>query len=98
MKRPILVITIGYIIGILGANLHLILLPIIFLYPITILILKIKKYYIRFYLKKSIILVFIISAIISNTITIHFNYKYDNLYKNIILFVHNTHFVIYRMG
>ena len=29
MKRPILVITIGYIIGILGANLHLIMLPII---------------------------------------------------------------------
>ena len=44
MKRPILVITIGYIIGILGANLHLILLPIIFLYPLIILILKIKKY------------------------------------------------------
>ena len=45
MKRPILVITIGYIIGILGANLHLILLPIIFLYPLIILILKIKKLY-----------------------------------------------------
>ena len=57
MKRPILVITIGYIIGILGANLHLILLPIIFLYPLIILILKIKKLYIKFYLKKSIILI-----------------------------------------
>ena len=83
MKRPILVITIGYIIGILGANLHFILLPIIFLYPLIILILKIKKLYIRFYLKKSIILIFIISTIISNTITLILNYKYDNLYSNI---------------
>ena len=83
MKRPILVITIGYIIGILGANLHLILLPIIFLYPLIILILKIKKLYIKFYLKKSIILIFIISTIISNTITLILNYKYDNLYSNI---------------
>ena len=78
MKRPILIATIGYIIGILwGLYLKSIVPFIIF----SILILIIFKNKIRKY--KQIILLILISSIISNTQINILNNKYNNLYKNI---------------
>lgn len=85
MKRPILIITLGYIIGIIwGVYLKTTILPILILYLIySIIYKKIDNIYFRKYLKKTVILILIISAIISNTITLYLNNKYDNLYSNL---------------
>lgn len=85
MQRPILVITLGYIIGIIwGVYLKTTILPILILYPIYLIIYKkTKNIYIKKYLKKSVILILIISSIISNTITLNLNNKYNNLYSNL---------------
>ena len=82
MKRPIIAITLGYIIGIIwGVYVKQTILPIIILYPIYLIInKKTKNIYFKFYLKKSIILILIITSIISNTITLINNKKYETLY------------------
>lgn len=98
MKRPMLVIVIGYIIGIIwGLYLKT---SIVFLYVILISIyiliniqykkrkfkiLSIKRYfrYIKIILKINIILIIIVSSFISNTIIKRANQKYENLYKNV---------------
>lgn len=85
MKRPILIITIGYILGIIsGIYLKIPIIPIIFLYPIyNLYYKKTKNIYIKFYFKKSVVLILILSSIFSNLITINLNNKYKNLYNNV---------------
>lgn len=85
MKRPILIIMIGYIIGILwGVYLKITILPIIFLYPIYYLYQKkSRNCYLKFYLKKSVLIILIISSLFSNLIVMYLNKKYDLLYSNI---------------
>ncbi len=85
MQRPILIITLGYIIGIIwGVYLKITILPILILYPIYLIIYKkTKNVYFKKYLKKSVILILIISSIISNTIIVYLNNKYNNLYSNL---------------
>ena len=98
MNRPILVIVIGYIIGIIWGLYFKT--SIVFLYAIFIAIyiiinkqykkkkfkiLSIKRYfrYIKIIFKINIILTIIISSFISNIIIKKENHKYENLYKNI---------------
>lgn len=98
MNRPIVIILIGYIIGIIwGLYLKI---SIVFLYVFLIIIYKIinKKYkkkefkilsikryfrYIKLVFKIDVILVIIISSLISNLIVKQQNQKYENVYKNI---------------
>ncbi len=91
MKRPLLIITISYIIGIIiGLYCKIsIVFFIIALLPIYFLIKKyieknrkIKNYY-NLFIKEKIIILMSIIAIISNTITILLNYSYENKYKDI---------------
>lgn len=85
MKRPILIIILGYIIGIIwGVYIKTAILPILILYPMySIISKKTKHTYLRYYIKKSTILILIISSIISNITTIYLNNKYNNLYSNL---------------
>ena len=88
LKRPILIILLGYITGIIIGlycknSMALFVVIAVLLYSILKNdILKIKRYYKVFCLKKAVI-VFIISMVISNVITIKQNYSYENRYKNI---------------
>ena len=97
MKRPILIIAIGYIIGIIwGLYFRISIVPFyfmtIFIYIIInkrykkrkFKILSIKRYfrYMKIYLKFNIILTIIISSFISYTITKIQDNKYSNLYNN----------------
>ena len=98
MKRPILIIAIGYIIGIIwGLYFRISIVPFyfmtIFIYIIInkkykkwkFKILSIKRYfkYMKIYLKFNIILIIIISSFISYTITKIQDNKYSNLYNNV---------------
>ena len=97
MKRPILIITIGYIIGIIWGLYFKI--SIVLLYAILIVlyiiinwhykkrkfkILSIKRYfrYIKKILTINIILIIIITSFISNTIVKYQNNKYETIYKD----------------
>lgn len=96
MNRPILIITIGYIIGIiwglyLQTSIVLLYILILAIY-VTIhnkyriqrfKIFSIKRYfrYLKLIFKINIILTIIISSFISNTITKYYNQKYNNTYK-----------------
>ena len=98
MKRPLLVVTVGYIMGIVWwlycncsiALLYAIIIPIYFLFNQFIKtkrkfkLFSFKRYsrYIKIFLKSSVIFSIIISSIISNLIVIKQNDKYDNLYCN----------------
>lgn len=90
LKRPILIILLGYITGIIiglycKSSIAPFVLSILFLIGITFGVLrikKIKKYNKVFYIKKAII-VFIISMLVSSVITIQGNYSYENKYKDI---------------
>ena len=98
MNRPILVILIGYIIGILwGLYLKISIVPfyvlLIGIYIIINLqfkkkrfkIFSIKRYfrYIKLIFKINIIIIIIISSFISNSIIKVQNYKYDKLFYNV---------------
>ena len=98
MNRPIFIIVIGYIIGIIwGLYLQTSIVPFYFLLLIIYIIIKlpyhkkkfrifsIKRYfrYIKLIFKLNIILTIIISSFISNIIIKYKNSKYDNLYKGI---------------
>ena len=98
MNRPIFVIVIGYIIGILwGLYLQISIVPFYFLLLAIYIIIKlpyhkkkfkifsIKRYfkYIKLIFKVNIILTIIISSFISNIIVKFYNNKYENLYKDI---------------
>lgn len=98
MNRPILIVVIGYIIGILwGLYLKISIVPfyvlLIILYIIINLkykkkkfkIFSIKRYfrYIKIFFKLNIIITIIISSFISNSIIKIKNYKYENLFNEI---------------
>ena len=90
MKRPILIVLIGYIIGIVwGLYIKLSIAPfavcIVFL---CINILKNKNLkqiyrYLKVFIKKETIIVLIVSSVISNTYVIYQNTRYYNLYKDL---------------
>lgn len=96
-NRPIVCITIGYIIGILWGLYFKT--SIVFLYLCMYIIylifhqekkkkfklISFKRYfrYIKIIITKNVFMIIIISSIISNIITISLNNKYENLYKNI---------------
>ena len=101
MKRPILVATIGYIIGIimglyLKKSIVLFYIPIIAIYLIRkkflrkktkkrkFKLISTKRYfrYIKLVLKKNTVICIIIFSILSNTIVILQNYKYETLYQD----------------
>ena len=98
MNRPIFIIVIGYIIGIIwGLYLQRSIVPFYFILLMIYIIIKlpyrkkkfkifsIKRYfrYIKLIFKLNIILTIIISSLISNIIIKYKNSKYDNLYKGI---------------
>ena len=84
MKRPILAILIGYIIGILWG--YTFKLSIVFFWVLLYLIFLLLKNkrkiykYIKFF--KKIIIIIFISSIVSNTIMIWQNNRYEKLYYN----------------
>ena len=99
MNRPILTITIGYIIGIIwGLYFNK---SIVFLYIIMLLLyyeitkkrkvkskfkmFSVKRYfrYIKLFFKIKIIIIIIISSFISNNIFKYLNQKYEKLYSNV---------------
>ena len=99
MKRPLLVLAVGYIIGIVWglycncsiALLYTILIPIFFLTRFflkpkkQLKIFSIRRYfrYIKLFLKLSTIVTIIISSLISNSIIIYQNKKYNNMFNNV---------------
>ena len=99
MNRPILILTIGYIIGIIwGLYFNV---SIVFFYVVILLlyyeitkkkkrknkfkIFSIRRYfrYIKLVFRIKIIFIIIISSFISNNIVKYLNLKYENLYSNI---------------
>ena len=99
MKRPLLIVAIGYIIGIVwglycNCSIALLYIMIMLLYLISKIMSKphkklklfsIKRYfrYIKIFLEFKVIVIIIITSIISNFIIINQNNKYNNLYKEI---------------
>lgn len=98
MNRPIFIVVIGYIIGIIwGLYLQISIVSFYFLLVIFYIIIKlpyskkrfrifsIKRYfrYIKLIIKINVILTIIISSLISNIIVKFYNNKYENLYKGI---------------
>ena len=98
MKRPILIILIGYIIGIIWGlyfkiSIVLLYVSLIFIYCIIkkkfkkskFKLFSIKRYlrYIKIWIKFSLILIIIISSFISNTIIKYQENKYNNLFKGV---------------
>ena len=94
MKRPLLFVTIGYILGILielyGKNRHIVLFFILFLslFIITKIniiykICKNLKRYIKLYIKFTSIVIIVVSMLFGYTYTHFLNQKYNNLYTSI---------------
>lgn len=95
LNRPILIILLGYILGII-IGLYCKISIAIFIIPITIIYLicvsknkksiiqnkKLKHYLYIFNIKK-LIIIFLISMLISNTIVLILNIKYNSIFKNI---------------
>lgn len=95
LNRPILIILLGYILGII-IGLYCKISIAIFIIPITIIYLvcvpinkkssiqsqKLKHYLYIFNIKK-LIIIFLISILISNTIVLILNTKYNSIFKNI---------------
>ena len=101
MKRPILIVTIGYIIGIIvglyfNQSIVFIYVPIVSIYLIKkfkinegdikkLKLFSIKRYirYLKIYLNSKVIVILIISSIISNTIVLINNQKYEKIYNSL---------------
>ena len=88
MKRPILIVLIGYIVGIIwGACTTVCIAPFIIVFFIASRkVLKFRKNiyrYIKVIIKKETIIVFIVSCVISNIYVLYLNNRYSNLYSNI---------------
>lgn len=88
MKRPILIVLIGYIIGIIwGVYTNVCIAPFIIVLIIVVSkVVKLKKYiykYVKIMIKKETIIIFILSCIVSNINVIYLNNKYSKLYSNI---------------
>ena len=96
MKRPILIATIGYIIGIIvglyfNKSIVLFYIPIIAIYLLRskkikdvkkLKLFSIKRYirYLKIYLNSKVIILLILSSIISNSIVISRNKEYEKIY------------------
>ena len=88
MKRLILIVLIGYIVGIIwGVYTNVCIAPFIIAFVIASRkALKFKKNiyrYIKVIIKKETIIVFIVSCVISNIYVLYLNNRYNNLYSNI---------------
>ena len=93
VKRPILIITIGYIIGIIWelyfkmsiALFYIVFLIILYVVYKIIILLNYKELYryVRILIKLNFVILMIISSLISNIIVKVLNNKYDNLYKGL---------------
>jgi len=85
LNRPILIIAIGYIIGILWGLYLEISIVFLYLFFLTIFILsKFKKlHHLKIFIKNNVLILIIISSMISNIIINRQNWKYENLYKGI---------------
>ncbi|MCI8618229.1 MAG: DNA internalization-related competence protein ComEC/Rec2 [Clostridia bacterium] len=99
MKRPILIATIGYIIGIIvglyfNKSIVLFYIPIIAIYLLRskkikdvkkLKLFSIKRYirYLKIYLNSKVIILLILSSIISNSIVISRNKEYEKIYNNL---------------
>lgn len=90
MKRPIVIILVGYIIGIIwGLYLKSSIVPFILCMILVIIylskIMKNNRYYqvLKIFFTKQLIFILIIFSILSNTIVSVLNQKYDKLYRNI---------------
>lgn len=86
INRPILIIVIGYLIGIIiglycKISIAFFIVPCIFLYLIIIKINKIKGYIRIFEIRKMLIII-TVSALISNTVVLILDDSYENKYKN----------------
>ena len=87
MKRPILVVTIGYILGVIWGLYFKI--SIVFLYILIISLLIILKKsrrvyrYVKLFLSINVILCLIIMSFLSNSYIKLLNKRYDTLYKNV---------------
>lgn len=95
LNRPILIILLGYILGII-IGLYCKISIAIFIIPITIIYLvcvsinkkiiiqsKKLKHYLHIFNIKKIVIVFLISILISNTIILILNTKYASIFKNV---------------
>lgn len=91
MQRPILIVVLGYIIGIIIGLYCKISMALFYvaLIPIGILIKKyiisnknIKRYY-NLLINKKMLIIFIVASIISNTVTLYKNASYESKYENI---------------
>lgn len=87
MNRPILIITIGYITGIIWGlcfkiNIILLYLFLSILYIIANILKSKKMKHLKKILKSNIIILMMISSVISNIIVQKANFKYNNLYKD----------------
>ena len=99
MKRPLAIVAIGYIIGIVwglycGCSIALLyssLTPIAILFKLIykkkkkFKLFSFKRYfrYIKIILNFNVVVLIIISSLISNTITINQNQRYNNLYNDV---------------
>lgn len=90
MKRPVVIILVGYIIGIIwGLYLKNSIVPFILCMILIIIclskIIKNKKYYkcLKIYFPKQVILTLIIFSVLSNFVVLFLNYKYEKLYQDI---------------
>lgn len=94
IKRPILIITVGYLVGIIYGLYFKksIVFILLFIYGICYLIYKLRtdgnnRYklirYLKVFFKLKTVLIFSISAIISNIYILVLNYRYDEFYKNV---------------
>ncbi len=88
MKRPVLAVLIGYIIGIIwGCTFKISIVPFWLIFLLLFLIQKNKKYktkrLLRIIFNINVIIVIAIFSILSNTIVIIQNNKYENLYNEI---------------
>lgn len=90
LKRPILIVLLGYITGIIiglyckisiALFIVIAILSNIILQKDILIVRKIKRYCKVLYIKKALI-IFIISAVISSIITAKQNYSYENQYRN----------------
>lgn len=87
INRPILIIVIGYLIGIIiglycKISIAFFMLPLIFIYLVSIKKDRIKSYIKIFEIKKMLIII-TVSALMSNTIVLILNNSYENKYKHI---------------
>lgn len=89
MKRPILIVVLGYIVGIILGLYYKLSIALFYLIILLVLFIIKKKVnlkskiirYSKLIIDKKLLLAFIISSVIANTITIILNFHYEEIYK-----------------